>query len=228
MNRPSSGGPSSLFESYEEDFVRDGQKIRSLLGTAEGRTNDGLSVDRGELLSCQKTIQDAESALKQLEAEFRTLPNRFPDIQERLRQYRADCQDWRQRVVKIKSAMDDSSTSTSASLSEQQRLLAANSTATDRMRNAHRQLEEANRLALETEELGGSISSDLRSQRETIQRSRFNMAEVSGYLDAARTSVDNMTRRMLQNRCVLTSVCLLLLIGVLIIVSLKLKSFVTP
>lgn len=65
-------------------------------------------------------------------------------------------------------ALEMDSRSGSPSFAQAQRLLSA----TDKLADGQRRLEESHRVALETEDLGTGILRDLRGQRETLEHTR--------------------------------------------------------
>eukprot|EP00927_Polykrikos_kofoidii_P062770 TRINITY_DN57573_c0_g1_i1.p1 TRINITY_DN57573_c0_g1~~TRINITY_DN57573_c0_g1_i1.p1 ORF type:complete len:298 (-),score=52.64 TRINITY_DN57573_c0_g1_i1:102-995(-) len=85
---------------------------------------------------------------------------------------------------------------------------------TDRLEESSRKLEEARRLALETESIGEGVLTDLHAQRSTVQNMRDNMRIVGSELHSARRSLDNLFRKAQQNRVVVT--LLLFLLGIML------------
>lgn len=70
------------------------------------------------------------------------------------------------------------SRSGSPSFAQAQRLLSA----TDKLADGQRRLEESHRVALETEDLGTGILRDLRGQRETLEHTRDTVRSPSSSL----------------------------------------------
>lgn len=86
---------------------------------------------------------------------------------------------------------------------------------TQRLQDSSRRLEEANRMALDTETLGIGILGDLRAQREQIQHTRSTLNEADSYVDRAQRTLKGMARRMVTNR--LISIAIILVLVALII-----------
>lgn len=75
--------------------------------------------------------------------------------------------------------------------SQRQRLLQGTATLED----GQRRLEESNRIALETEDLGADILRDLRGQREQIEHSRDTLRQADGNIDRSSKTLTKMIRR---------------------------------
>jgi vesicle transport through interaction with t-SNAREs protein 1 len=66
---------------------------------------------------------------------------------------------------------------------------------TERLQDGTRRLEESHRLALETENVGGDILSNLRRQREQIEHSRDVLVQADSSIDRASGTLKNMIWR---------------------------------
>lgn len=78
-----------------------------------------------------------------------------------------------------------------SSKAQRQRLLQGTATLED----GQRRLEESNRIALETEDLGADILRDLRGQREQIEHSRDTLRQADGNIDRSSKTLTTMIRR---------------------------------
>ena len=72
--------------------------------------------------------------------------------------------------------------------------------ATEKLRGGTGILEDAHRSLESTIDVGSGIMSELDRNRETLQRVRGNVGEVSGTLDTARRILRGMSRREVQNK----------------------------
>ena len=63
-----------------------------------------------------------------------------------------------------------------------------------RLNNATRQLQEAQRLANETEQVAGATLGELRRQREVIENSQTRIDGVSDNLDESRKRINSLNR----------------------------------
>mmetsp|Transcript_13455 Transcript_13455/g.30179 ORF Transcript_13455/g.30179 Transcript_13455/m.30179 type:complete len:178 (-) Transcript_13455:618-1151(-) len=108
-----------------------------------------------------------------------------------VRQLRTELDDLRRGVVQASSVANRDSLFGggvgSVSREHRQRLLDAE----DRLRAGVGQIESARRIALETDGIGQDILRDLKSQRETITRSRRGMTEVGAHLSSAKCAAKN-------------------------------------
>jgi vesicle transport through interaction with t-SNAREs 1 len=102
---------------------------------------------------------------------------------------------------KLKSLSDDRRTlfgsrytdnpTTDDQLEQRQQLLSG----TDRLGRSSRRLQESQRIALETEEIGRNTLGDLHTQREQIERTRNTLLESEGYTDRSIKTLRGMARR---------------------------------
>ena len=80
---------------------------------------------------------------------------------------------------------------TDAQLEQRQQLLSG----TDRLQRSSGRLTAAQRMALETEEIGASTLGDLSRQREQIVNTRTRLLESEGYTDRSIKTLKGMARR---------------------------------
>ena len=86
--------------------------------------------------------------------------------------------------------------------------------ATDKLRSGTTALGDAHRRLEETIEVGAGVMSELDRNRETLQRVRSNVGEVSGTLDTARRLLRGMSRREVQNK-IAVAVFALVMLGII-------------
>ncbi|CAI5447018.1 unnamed protein product [Caenorhabditis angaria] len=89
---------------------------------------------------------------------------------------------------------------------------------TQRLERSSRKLQDAHRIAVETEQIGAEMLSNLSTQRETIGRSRDRLRQSNADLGRANKTVSVMIRRAIQNRLLLLIVIVLLMFMFLYIV----------
>uniref|UniRef100_A0A0G4FQT4 t-SNARE coiled-coil homology domain-containing protein n=1 Tax=Chromera velia CCMP2878 TaxID=1169474 RepID=A0A0G4FQT4_9ALVE len=159
-----------------------------------------------------------------MEMEVRTLPGKAPELMPRVADHRraleAVTREVRTRKTEAqrRALLDADGNASAAALEQRQRMKDVEG----RIRDGTKQVEEAQRLALETEQIGTGIMTDLHGQRETIQRARANVRVMGSNLDDARRRINNMTSRMLQNKVILYVVSGVLLLVILWILWVKL------
>lgn len=76
-------------------------------------------------------------------------------------------------------------------LEQRQQLLSG----TDRLERSSARLQESQRVALETEDVGRNVLADLYGQRQTIQHTRDNLQQSEGYVDTSIKTLRGMARR---------------------------------
>jgi len=84
---------------------------------------------------------------------------------------------------------------------------------TEMLERSSSQLNEARRMALETEDVGQGVLSDLAAQRETIQHMRSSMSTIDAELSAARQSLNRLIAAAQRNRLVTLIISAVLAVG---------------
>lgn len=190
---------SELFRDFEQDFERLRNEIDVQLEKA-GSSEAASSIVDQCLAEAGRHANEAENALRQMEMEARMLP---PDqrtaTEPKLRGYRSELVHRNKALGVAKTAaqrrslLDEEARGETGSKSrrDRERLLGVD----DALRRSSSQLDEAQRLALETEQIGTEVMSDLRSQRDTISRTRGNVSEIGEQVNNAKQLLLRMSRR---------------------------------
>lgn len=76
-------------------------------------------------------------------------------------------------------------------LEQRQQLLSG----TDRLERSSARLQDSQRIALETEQVGQNTLADLYGQRQTIQHTRDNLHQSEGFVDTSIKTLRGMARR---------------------------------
>lgn len=197
-----------MFADYERDYARNRQELDDRLRAAEALLADAAQKSLSE--AAQRAVR-ADSALKQMEMEARSLPAETrAALSPKLRKYREELVERRKAVEEAQRAAsrrallgdrrdeDLEKGSLGKSVRDRERLLGA----TDGLDQATKRLEQATREALETERIGIDVMSDLRQQREIILSIGANVGEVSENTGVAKKLLDSMMRRAMMNRMV--------------------------
>lgn len=166
-------------------------------------------------------VKVAESALQEMESNRRQV-----QVQLRLELSGAgnDRQVWEQRLKEwtqevsslrreLGTAKDEQSRRSLLGTGVQATQRAASMQATELMEQSSSKLEQARRQALETEEIGMGVLSDLHAQRETIQHMRGNMGIVSDELSSASRSLMRLIRGAEQKKLITMAVAFILGLG---------------
>jgi vesicle transport through interaction with t-SNAREs protein 1 len=109
--------------------------------------------------------------------------------------------------------------SSSSDYSARTRLLAG----TSQLSDGSRRLEGAQRLALETEDVGADILRNLRGQREQIEHSRDVLVQADGSIDRASGTLKKMVWRMYQQKAVTYAIIAILVVLIGLVVWSKLR-----
>lgn len=152
-------------------------------------------------------LDEAEEILSQMEVEVRGFPQSVQNkYKVTLRGYKADLERVSKQVRDAAasrgggaaaSANDpfqdggDVEAQQDSTQAQRQRLLQGSATLED----GTRRLEESQRIALETEDLGADILRDLRGQREQIEHSRDTLRTADSSLDRSSKTLTKMIRR---------------------------------
>ncbi|XP_077359405.1 vesicle transport through interaction with t-SNAREs homolog 1A isoform X1 [Vanacampus margaritifer] len=198
---------SSDFEAYEQDFGTATAEITNKIGRipklgGEEKTQLVLNVD--------KQLEEVRELLEQMDLEVREIP-----VQSRA-MYNSRLKSYKQEVEKLEKDFkrsriaysdevrnellgDDASSSESQliKLREERAHLLDN---TERLERSSRRLEAGYQIAVETEQVGQEILSNLHTDREKIQRARERLRETDANLGKSSRILTGMLRRIIQNR----------------------------
>ncbi len=119
-------------------------------------------------------------------------------LNPRLRNYETDIDAYNRKLLSLSSERsalfgnrykDDPTTDDQ--LEQRQQLLSG----TDRLTRSSGRLTEAQRIAIDTENIGAATLSDLARQRQTIENTRETLLESEGYTDRSIKTLRGMARR---------------------------------
>ncbi|WPK23410.1 hypothetical protein PUMCH_000649 [Australozyma saopauloensis] len=204
---------ADLFSTYEQDFKLALQEAESKFSSVS--TNSGLRTQT--IRAIESATDEALEILDQMNIEVQNVPaSSRSTFNTKIRQYRRDVDTIK---TKLKGLTDEDSraqlfglryTDEEAGVHDDQRkqLLSNNASlerSTDRLR-------ESQRIALETENIGGNILNDLRAQREQITNLRNTLLAADLYVDKSILTLKSMTRRITANKFISYAI-----IGVLIL-----------
>ncbi|KYF40497.1 vesicle transport v-snare protein [Toxoplasma gondii ARI] len=204
---------------YEQEFLNSYALLKS--GCATLRTEDRSAERRRGIARCGKYLQQAESALHQFELETRMPPaDGFADVDEsslkskaanyrqELKEAAQEFRDIRVQIERLMLLVDDGVTATGASSQQRMRLL----TAAESTQKGVQMLDSSRVLALETEVLGANIMTELRGQRETLERTSSNVGSVRDGLREATATIQRIVRATLQRKVLIYGLVFLLLL----------------
>ncbi|KAJ8698189.1 t-SNARE VTI1 [Pleurotus ostreatus] len=216
--------PTTLFDSYEQDFQQFIETIRPKL---EGNAEEPADQRKASLRRVEMELDEADEMVSQMEIEIQGIPQSIrAQYQSRLRTAKADlarykklfkdsqAQVARSDLFSSKAGGFSSSDDPYSDNSDRSRLLAG----TSLLEDGSKRLQESHRIALETEDQGAEILMNLRTQREQIENSRNTLYTADSAIDRASGTLKKMIRRMYQQRLVTAAIItvLVLLIGVIV------------
>lgn len=118
------------------------------------------------------------------------------------------------------SYLDDSSLDDFEIGEDQKQRLLSNSERIERTSNS---LDDAYRVAIETEEIGAHVLTNLHTQRETIQRNKQRMRETNADLGRSARIMNNMLMRSIRDKFVLYIVGVIFVVAVTLTLYFSLK-----
>jgi len=218
--------PTSLFDSYEQDFE---QIIDSIRQKLDGDAQTGAGEQRkAALRRVEMELDEADELVSQMEIEIQGMPSsirpqyttRAKGAKTTLGRFKKQAKDLHAQSTRAEllsnvsgSPFRDSVDSVDGNNGDRTRLLAG----TSLLEDGSRRLADSHRVALETEEQGADILRSLRGQREQIENARDTLRSADTHIDRASGTLKKMVRRMYQQR-VITGIIILVLIVLIIVI----------
>lgn len=101
---------------------------------------------------------------------------------------------------------------------QQRKQLLNNNSSLDR---SSQRLRDSQRVALETESIGGNILNDLRSQREQISGARNTLQTADNYVDRSIQTLKSMSRRLTANKFISYAIIAVLILLIFLVLASK-------
>ncbi|CAO1620491.1 unnamed protein product [Sympodiomycopsis kandeliae] len=221
---------ADLFDSYSSDFEQLLSSITNNLDTT--LPNQSGEQRKSTLRRCEMELDEAEEILSQMDIEIKSFPQSVRNkYQLSMKKYTDQLHSISQRVSQHSNKGgggydaanpfqdgDVESQQQDSNYDQRQRLLKGTNT----LQDGTRRLEESNRIALETEDLGADILRDLRGQREQIEHSRDTLRGADENLDRSSKTLTQMIRRAKQQKVVMYGIITVLVLLILLILYNKL------
>ncbi|XP_053496578.1 vesicle transport through interaction with t-SNAREs homolog 1A isoform X1 [Ictalurus furcatus] len=222
---------SSDFEAYEQEFGTLTAEITNKIGRipklgGEDKTQLVLNVD--------KQLEEVRELLEQMDLEVREIPIQSRAMyNSRLKSYKQEVEKLEKDFKRSRIAYSDevrnellgddggSSESQLIKLREERAHLLDN---TERLERSSRRLETGYQIAVETEQIGQEILSNLHTDREKIQRSRERLRETDANLGKSSRVLSGMLRRVIQNRILIFILGAILLLSIVLAIYFNLRS----
>ncbi|KAL2862874.1 v-SNARE protein VTI1 [Aspergillus lucknowensis] len=203
---------SEMFSSYETELnlvqADLNQKLDQIAELSGEQRNSAIR-------QAQRALEEATELLDQMRLQKQNIPVAARSkINIRFRNYSSDI-DEAQR--KLRSLSDDrkalfgdryTDDPQDEHLEQRQQLLSG----TGRLERSSARLQESQRIALETEDIGRNTLADLQVQRETLQHTHGRLQESEGYVDTSIKTLRSMARRMATNRLITIAIITVLIL----------------
>ncbi|XP_059388523.1 vesicle transport through interaction with t-SNAREs homolog 1A isoform X4 [Carassius carassius] len=188
---------SSDFEAYELDFGTLTAEITNKIG----RIPKLAGEEKTQLvLNVDKQLEEVRELLEQMDLEIREIP-----IQSR-GMYNSRLKSYKQEMEKLEKDFR-------AHLLDN----------TERLERSSRRLEAGYQIAVETEQVGQEILTNLHIDREKIQRSRDRLRETDANLGKSSRILTGMLRRIIQNRVLVFILGAILLLTIVLAIYFNLR-----
>jgi len=219
--------PTTLFNNYEQDFQ---QIIASIRDKLEGNSqSESIEQRKTALRRVEMELDEADEMVSQMEIELQGIPQSIkPQYQARIKSAKADLTRYKKLSKELHAQLSrsdllggvggrpigPSSADDPYGTSDRTRLLAG----TALLEDGTKRLQGSQRIALETEEQGADILSNLRRQREQIENTRDTLHGADISIDRASGTLKKMVRRMYKQRFITGGIITVLVLLILIIV----------
>ncbi|XP_004080436.1 vesicle transport through interaction with t-SNAREs homolog 1A isoform X1 [Oryzias latipes] len=221
---------SSDFESYEQDFGTTTAELTNKIGripklSGEEKTQLILNVD--------KQLEEVRELMEQMDLEVREIPIQSRAMYNgRLKSYKQELEKLEKDFKRSRIAYSDevrhellgddggSSEGQLIKLREERAHLLDN---TERLERSSRRLEAGYQIAVETEQVGQEILSNLHGDREKIQKARERLRETDANLGKSSRILTGMLRRIIQNRVLVFILGAIILLTIILAIYFNLR-----
>ncbi|CAH02380.1 v-SNARE protein VTI1 [Kluyveromyces lactis] len=220
---------SSLLQNYESECQVAINQAKVLLANAK---NDAGAVLKGGksdiLLQIQQYHDESLELVDQMEIELNNTGNSLDSktrasYKAKIRDYKRQCQNEIKDPLKQLVQESDRNKLLEGrhfDNDEQRQQLLSNHALLQRSGD---KLQDATRLASETENVGAQIMMDLRSQRETLENARQTLFHADSYVDKSIRTLKTMTRRLIANKFISYAIIAVLILLILLVIFSKFK-----
>lgn len=212
---------SDLFETYESDFQLALQEAKAKIGLVQ---LSSARLRKDALQSIEHATDEALEILDQMNLEIQSLPaNQRLSYNAKVRKYRSEVEANKQKLKELLDEEDrlelfGSRYTDNEEEGSQRKQLLSNNASLDR---SLQRLRESQRVALETEGIGGNILNDLRAQREQITNARSTLLTADNYVDRSVATLKLMGRRLVANKFISYAIIAVLIILIFLVLASK-------
>lgn len=157
--------------------------------------------------------------------EVQNLPtNQRSSYNTKIRQYKSQIDDAKSKYKKLTDVQDrhelfgsryrDEDGEFNGVSDSQRKQLLSNQSSLER---SSQRLQDSQRIALETENIGGNILNDLRSQREQIGGARNTLMQADTYVDRSIQTLKSMGRRLTANKFISYAIIAVLILLIFLV-----------
>ncbi|ORX37722.1 t-SNARE [Kockovaella imperatae] len=216
--------PTALFENYDED-------LKHLLSNLKSKLEGDVKLLKGEerkaaLKRVTEELDEAQETVAQMEVELPSMPvsirqvyqGRLATSKQALEKVKKSLKDVRQENQRNElfagfPDRDDPYTDDPSGFSSRTRLLQG----TERLADGSKRLDNAHRIALETEDVGADILRNLRGQREQLENTRDSLTQADSSIDRAAGTLKKMIFKMYQQKFVTGGIIAILVLLIIIV-----------
>lgn len=187
---------SELFSSYESDYTLLLTDIHTRLDSIPTLSGPARQT---AIAATERTINEADEIISQMSLELNNIPSSSrAKPRSRLRGYTSDLDTSRSTLMKLEADSNSAALfgaraggSRDPGGEQRQQLLSG----TERLERSGQRLRDSERIAQETEQVGGGILEDLFRQREMITNTHDTLNDSERYLDRSVKTIRGMARR---------------------------------
>ncbi|KAI5950197.1 vti1 [Candida margitis] len=213
---------SDSFNTYENDFQLALQEAKTKVSQVESVQGEQR---QSYLKAIEAATDEALEALDQMTIEVQNLPtNQRSSYNTKIRQYKSQIDDVKSKYKQLSDVQDrhelfgsryrdEDNTGNGVSDSQRKQLLNNQSS----LERSSQRLQDSQRIALETENIGGNILNDLRSQREQIGGARNTLMQADSYVDRSIQTLKSMGRRLTANKFISYAIIAVLILLIFLV-----------
>lgn len=189
-------------------------------------TNVIIEQRKQYLKAIEAANDEALEVLDQMTIEVQNLPsNQRSSYNTKIRQYKSQVEETKKKYKQLADSQDkhdlfgsrykdDLEFGNGGAGDSQRKQLLNNHSSLER---SSQRLQDSQRIALETEQIGGNILNDLRSQREQIGGARNTLMQADTYVDKSVQTLKSMGRRLVANKFISYAIIAVLILLILLV-----------
>ncbi|ODV67281.1 V-snare-domain-containing protein [Hyphopichia burtonii NRRL Y-1933] len=219
---------ADLFESYESDLQLALQEAKTKLSQISSADPEQR---KASLKAIENATDEALEVLDQMNIEVQNLPsNQRSSFNSKIRQYKNQVEQSKSQLKRLLDDQDrnelfgsrytdgDEELGGDDLRGSQRKQLLSNNASLER---SSERLRDSQRVALETETIGGNILDDLRAQREQISYSRNTLSNADNYVDKSIQTLKSMSRRITANKFISYAIIAVLILLIFLVLASK-------